>query len=77
MRSLRIHGMLCNESIDVTAITKDNKIAKGSVGKSPNRFTWTLSFQDPVTHNEYIIGSGVCETYLSAVEALGNHLAEI
>lgn len=69
--------MLCNESIDITALTKDNKVAKGTVGKRASRFVWTLSFQDPATKNEYIIGSGVCETYLSAVEALGNHLAEI
>lgn len=81
MRDLRIHGLLHNERMRVTARTSTGAIVSGLVERDPpdgdGLFRWEVEGTPTTGHGALLLASGTAPDYLGAVEALGNALAAL
>lgn len=79
MRDLRIHGLLHNERMRVTARISTGAIVSGLVEKDPGDgvFRWEVEATPASGHGVLLLASGATPDYLGAVGALGNALAKL
>ena len=81
MRDLRIHGMVQDQRLVVTARTSTGAIVSGSVDKDPldgdGLFRWVVEGTPSSLHGSCLLASGTEDGYLRAVEALSNAIAAL
>lgn len=83
MRDLRIHGMVQDQRLVVTARTSTGAIVSGSVDKDPldgdGLFRWVVKGTGTPSslHGSCLLASGTEDGYLRAVEALSNAIAAL
>lgn len=81
MRDIRIHGMIQDQRLVVTARISTGAIVSGRVDKDPpdgdGLFRWVVEGAPSSLHGSCLLASGTEEGYLGAVGALGNALAKL